>query len=276
MRMRWNMTIAAGAAAAMVAIAYAELVADIRAPRSSLTEMHAVGSSISIRMDDFRRAGKAMKAKYGPTAQTSLYTPGANLTTVVDSKVVEEGKLPAQFSDANGLFVVGPPGRVESTFPFRLDPRKMPGFGEKSESAATLKGRFGKEFPARYFEFGDADAIVDTCVGLSGPDLGRLGALLQIETGTFCIVFWKGAARASMLIGIVLARGDPWMRPFAPRICRSLTAIALARVAATDREPPPDYAACLLVDRPDRTGAAETLTAHVYEVRRDATLARMN
>jgi hypothetical protein len=276
MRMRWKMTLATGVAAAMVAIAYAELVADIRTPRSSLTEMHAVGSSISIQMDDFRRAGEAMKEKYGPTAQTSLHTPGANLTTVVDGKVVEEGKLPAQFSDANGLFVVGPRGRLASTFPFRLDPRKVPAFGEKSESVATLKNRFGKEFPAKYLAFGDADATVDTCVGLSGPDLGRPGALLQIEAGTFCIVFWKGAARASMLIGIVLARGDPWMRPFAERICRSLTSIALARVAATDREPPPDYAACLLVDRPDRTGAAETLTAHVYEVRRDATLARMN
>jgi hypothetical protein len=95
MRMRWKMTLMAGVATAMFAIAYAELVADIRTPRSSLTEMHAVGSSISIQMDDFRRAGEAMKAKYGPSAQTSLHTPGANLTTVVDGKVVEEGKLPA-------------------------------------------------------------------------------------------------------------------------------------------------------------------------------------
>jgi hypothetical protein len=44
-------------------------------------------------------------------------------------------------------------------------------------------------------------------------------------------------------------------------------------VTATDRDPPPDYAACVLVDRPDRSGAAETLEAHVYEVRRNATLA---
>ena len=276
MRLRWKLMLAAAVAAAMVAIAYGELVADIRTPRSSLTEMHAIGSSISIEMDNFPRAEETMKEKYGPAAQTSLRTPGANLITVVDGKVVEEGTLPVQFSDARGLLVVGPRGGPKSTFPFRLDPRKVPAFGEKGESVAALKSRFGKEFPAKYFEFNDADAMMDTCVGLSRADVGRPGALSQIEAGTFCVVFWKGAARASMLIGIVLARGDPWMRPFAGRICRGVTSIALARVAATDREPPPDYAACLLVDRPDRSGAAETLSVHVYEVRRDATLARMN
>jgi hypothetical protein len=79
-----------------------------------------------------------------------------------------------------------------------------------------------------------------------------------------------------MLIGVALAPGDPWLRPFARRICRSLTVLALARVAAIDREPAPDYAACVLVDRPDRSGAGETLTAYVYEVRRDATLASID
>lgn len=66
------------------------------------------------------------------------------------------------------------------------------------------------------------------------------------------------------------------VRPFSRRICRGLADIALDRVAATDHEPPPDYAACLLVDRPDRSGAAETLQAHVYEVRRDASLASVD
>jgi hypothetical protein len=78
-----------------------------------------------------------------------------------------------------------------------------------------------------------------------------------------------------MLIGVALANGDPWMRPFSRRICSWLTTVALARVTTTDREPPPDYAACVLVDRPDRSGAAQTLEPHVYEVRRDVSLAYM-
>ena len=58
--------------------------------------------------------------------------------------------------------------------------------------------------------------------------------------------------------------------------CRWLMSAALTRMAATDREPPPDYAACLLVDRPDRSGAAETLETNVFEVRRDSSLAYVN
>jgi hypothetical protein len=79
-----------------------------------------------------------------------------------------------------------------------------------------------------------------------------------------------------MLVGVALADGDPWMRPFARRMCRWITATALARVAATDHEPYPDYAACMLVDRPGRSGATQTMQAHVYDVRRDATLAYVN
>jgi hypothetical protein len=139
-----------------------------------------------------------------------------------------------------------------------------------------LKSRFGKEFPVKYLEFDNRDAATDRCITMSPADLGWAGRLLQFQSGTFCVVFWRGASPGSMLIGVALADGDPWMRPFTRRICRWITAVALARVTATDREPPPDYAACLLVDRPDRSGAAETLQTHVYEVRRDASLAYVN
>ena len=118
--------------------------------------------------------------------------------------------------------------------------------------------------------------MTDTCITISPADLPWIGRQLRFQSGTFCVVFWKGPSRGSMLVGVALADGDPWMRPFSRRICRGLSAIALARVAETDHEPPPDYAACLLVDRPNRSGAAETLQAHVYEVRRDATLAYVN
>jgi hypothetical protein len=234
MRLRWKMAFSGGVLAVVGALVYGELVLDIRALRSSLAEIHAIASSITIQMADFHRAGEAMKQKYGEGAQTSLQTPGARLTTVVNGKVVEEGRLPFQFSDASGLFVVGKRGWLESTFPFRLDPRKVPRFGESSERVGALKSRFGKEFPARYLEYDDRATMTDTCVGLSASDFGLLGAWLKLETGTFCVMFWKGAAPASMLIGIALAEGDPWMRPFTRRICRSITSLALARIGAAD------------------------------------------
>jgi hypothetical protein len=275
MPLRWKLMIVA--AMVVAAAVYGDLVLDIRTPRARLAQSHAIGVNISIQMDDIHRAGDAMKKKYGPDAETILMTRPARMITRVSGKVVEEAKAPSQFSDAMGLFVIGPPGRQESTFPFQIDPRKAPEAARKGgPSVRSLKSRFGKEFPAKYFEFDNRDVATDRCIAMSAADLGWAGKLLRFQSGAFCIVFWRGPSSGSMLIGVMLADGDPWMRPFTRRICRWITAAALARLAATDREPPPDYAGCVLVDRPDRSGAAETLKAQAYEVRRDASLAYMN
>ena len=275
MRLRWKVLIVVAFVA--VAAVWAEFIRDIRTPRASLAEIHAIGTNISIQMDDIHRVNAAMKQKYGPNAETILTTKPARMTTRVDGKVVAEAKAPSQFSDAMGFFVVGPKGHRGSTFPFRIDPRKAPQPGHKGEpSVRSLKSRFGKEVPDRYFDFDDRDAVTDRCISLSPADLVGIGKLLQIQSGTSCVIFWRGQPSGSMLVSVVLADGDPWMRPFSRRICRWLMSAALARMAATDREPPPDYAACLLVDRPDRSGAVETLETYVYEVRRDATLAYVN
>jgi len=274
MRSPLTLMIVAGAVAAMVAAALGEFVLDIRTPRAALAETHAISSTVSILMADYHRAIEEMKKKYGPDAETVIESQPARVITRVGGKVVAEDRSPGRFSDARGLFVVGPRGGRESIFPFQIDPHKAPAPGRTGEPGARyLKSRFGESLPARYFDFDDRDAVTDTCVTISPADLAWLGEKLRFQGGTFCVVFWKGASPGSMLIGVALANGDPWMRPFSRRICRGLTAIALARVAATDREPPPDYAACLLVDRPHRSGAAEQLKAHVYQVRRDGTLA---
>jgi hypothetical protein len=277
MRLRLKFVIVAGGIAAIAAAAFGELVLDIRTPRASLAEVHAITTSVSILIADYDHAAETMKKKYGPDAETVLETQPPRLITRVKGKVVEEDRAPGRFSDARGLFVIGQQGRPASTFPFQIDPREAPDFGRQGEPGVQyLKSRFGNTLPARYFEFDDRDAVTDTCIRTSPADLGWVARLLHFESGTFCVVFWKGVSPGSMLIGVALADGDPWMRPFTRRICRWLTTIALRRVAATDREAPPDYAACLLVDRPNRSGAAGTLQAHVYEVRRDATLAYAN
>ena len=246
-----------------------ELVADIRAPRSLLAKKQAIEASLSVRTADFHRAEEDIKRKWGPHAQTSIGASGV-LTTTVGGKVVQQSSLPAQFYDASGIIVVGLPGQLQSTFPFHIDPHKDPDeAADSSEPLTALKKRLG-------IDFNDDDAPAGTCVALSPSDLGRLSTLLQFETGTFCVVYWRGASPASMLIGVVLARGDPWMRPFSERLCRSLTPIGLLRVAEVDHTPPPDYAGCVLVDRPDRSEVGQILRAHVYEVRRDSTLALIN
>ena len=273
MRLRTKAALAAAVAVATAGLCYAELVLDLRTPRSNLAQVQALASHISIQMADYHRKIEAMKVKHGPDAQTTLHTPGARFTTVVDGVLVEEGRLPFEFNSVTGLFAIGPRGRIETRFPFQLDPRKLPTAHEREAPASAAKSRFAKELPAKYLDFDSHDAITDTCTGLSRLDAPVLGALVPLEAATFCVIHWKGAQRASMLVGVALAPGDPWLRPFTRRICRGLTAIAIQRIGEIDREPPPDYAACVLVDRPTRTGASETLTAHVYEVRRDATLA---
>jgi hypothetical protein len=277
MRLQRKLMLVAGALVAAAGAAYGEFVLDIRTPRAALVERHAIATSMSVLIADYDRAAEAMRTRYGPDAQTVLEFQPPRLITRLGDKVVEDRRPPGDFSDAWGLFVIGPRGQLESTFPFRIDPRKAPGVGEQAKpSAQSLKSRFGKGGAAGYLAFDDRDAVTDTCVTISPADLGWPAGLLRFQSGTFCVMYWKGASPGSMLIGVALADGDPWMRPFTRRMCRWLTSAALSRVAATDRAPPPDFAACLLVDRPDRSGATETLREHVYEVRRDATLAYVN
>jgi hypothetical protein len=192
MRLGLKTTLVAAVVVATAALAYGELVVDMRTPRSGLTQVHALGTSISIQMGDFHDAGEAMKAKYGPSARTSLQTPEGKLRTVVDGKVVEEKKIAFKFGDVIGLLAIGPRGRTDRLFPFRLDPRKVPAADDHRVPAADVKSRFAKTLPAKYLAFDDRDATNDTCVGLSGPDAGVLGALARLESATFCVEYWKG------------------------------------------------------------------------------------
>ena len=90
------------------------------------------------------------------------------------------------------------------------------------------------------------------------------------------MIHWNRANGESMLINVTLANGDPWMRPFSRRLCRTITEATLTKfypkIAVR-----PTYAACVLVDRPERTGptgAQTAFTSDVYEVR-SADLARI-
>ena len=277
MQLKWKLAVATTALAAVAVVAYGELVLDILAPRSSMAETHAISTSTSILTADYHRAVEKMKKRYGPEAQTSIENNPARFVTRVGDKVVEEDKRPGTFSDARGLFVIGPRGHIASIFPFQIDPHQPPKPGMMvGPGVEYLKGRFGEQLPLKYLEFDDRDAVTGECITISTDDVGWLGQQLRLQSNAFCTVVWKGPSPGSMLIGVALADGDPWMRPFSRRICRWLTTIAMARVTTSQSNPLPNYAACLLVDRPDRSGAADTLQAHVYEVDHDTILSNVN
>lgn len=171
MRLRWKWIVVAGiVVVATAAAAYGELVLDIRTPHSSLAEFHGITSTIAIRLGDYE---EAMRKKYGPDANTVLTNPPARVTTSVGGKVVEEATPPSTFADARGVFVIGPPGHLESTFPFQINPRVAPTSGTTGQpSAQSLKNRFSSRFPAKYLQFEDHDVLTDRCTTLSGSDLG--------------------------------------------------------------------------------------------------------
>jgi hypothetical protein len=257
------------------AAAYAELVLDIRVPRSTLIYSSAYGANTAYALDEYNKLSKKMHAQYGARAETALEIPPGRITVTVDGRISEQHRLRSRFSDAIGLIAFAPSLERKVIFPFRLEPgRHADRHGLKL--ADTLKKRFEKSLPAWMLAFTDRDWKIDTCVTL-GPDrFGWAGRILRYRRGVACIVVWLGnLPHASMLISVNIADGDPWMRPITRRVCRLITEVALDRLSG-DGERPPNYAACLLADRPGRKGAKQVLAEQVYEVRSGGALARLN
>jgi hypothetical protein len=256
--------------AGLAAAGFAELVLDIRAPRSILVENHAFDTDMFSPIKDFDAFDASMRTKYGVDAVTTIQTLPLRWVVEVDDKVVHEELQPVTFGGVTGLFVIGSRGRYASLFAFRLDPQEVP--PPRQYSPTMLRNRFKSSLMAKYLDFNDADVVQGPCVVLAPSDFGLIGTLLRLNTATYCIIDWRGKARASILVGAVLADGDPWMRPFTQRICRSLTSLALRKIADA-RPQPPEYAACILVDRPTHEGSTENSRHHVYEVGPSASLA---
>lgn len=248
---------------------FLELVLDVRVPRSALIEFHAVDTERTIDLTTTETKSAAMKAKYGPDAVTTRESQPLRWVVQVDGKVVHQDLI--ETPGPIGFVAIGARGKTASMFPFRLNPQDAS--PPHYITLAQLRARAAQTKDprvTRFFEFNDANTTKGPCAVLEPADLGPVGKLLRVDAGKFCILDWTGARRGSALIGTVLADGDPWMRPFTQRICRSLTMLALRKIAA-DRRQPLDYVACLLVDRPAR--AADNLRIHVYEVGAAGTLA---
>jgi hypothetical protein len=261
-----------------VAAAYGELVLDIRAPRSSLTQAHALGASAQMSLVVYNKKIADMRAAFGPGVNVTLHSSTGDMVTDLDGDPIEVDTLKRDFAGMYGVFVVNPTKDGASTFPFALDPGQIPAPSDHEPNVGRLQDRFEGRFPDKYLSFGGEQWTRDSCTASARPEIGfgDLAEWLRLRGETACMIRWNGAMPGAMLVVVTRADADPWMRPFARRICRVVTQAALARLAPSGRGLA-DYAACVLVDRPDRTGptgAQDAFTSVVYEVR-GRTLARM-
>jgi len=255
--------------AALAAAAYAELVLDLRAPRVVLNEAAVINTESRLTSGS-ETLDAAMKTKYGPRAVTYFQPKPTQWVVKADDKVVYTAPATTRVSGTFGFLAIGPPDKIASLFPFRLDLQdKQP---SHRFSVEELRGWLDRnERLARYLDVNGSVEAEGPCVELTPSDFGWIGKLLDLRAGRFCLIGSTAGRRATALIGVVAADGDPWMRPISGRLCRGLTALALRKIMAPARRLP-EYAACVLVDRPTRQGTA-ALRFQDYGVGADGKLA---
>jgi hypothetical protein len=262
--------IAAGIAGCL---GYGEFIHDWRIPRSHETARYAMGTTYSMEVAALNELTAAMKQKYGERAKTILQGGGGTITVMLDDQVVETTVLPKKLNDVYGIFVVGVRDAVSMRFPFQIAPKQK--LTALNRSVAVWFRDHFKSAPRDWFAFSDADWTIDRCAWLpAGLGLGSFGETLRLREGTSCMVTWKGSQPGAILVSVVSADGDPWMRPFARRICRAITEAALTRFdPATPGSP--NYAGCILVDRPGVIDADKSLAISAYSVGPRNALARV-
>jgi hypothetical protein len=278
--MRLSIICLFGMIAVIVIAAYGEFVLDFRGAHSQLKSESTLAAITLTSYGDRDSKLKEARAKYGDRVRAqddvSAGTFDGKWTITVDDSVIEQGPITVTLAGMYGLFAVTSEQTIQGIFPFDIDPPmpKLSGVPKVNR----LQERF-ENFPKKFLAFSDDDVSLDSCQAPEPPafEIGLLAKWLPIQSQAFCIAHWKGPRPASMLIGVTLANGDPWMRPFTRWICRSMTLAALGKLASPDRQLP-TYAACVLVDRAGRRkprDAHDAFETVVYEIR-DRTLARMN
>lgn len=252
----------AGLSVAVAAI-YAEFVLDARMPHSKLSVRGALSTNITYSLVRAQEHMEEMQQRYGKDAQVAVTFPGGRVTVEVNGKVIEERQVNPKFAEVLGLFVVrGEAGHVEK-FPFQIAPWQELDRINRS-LAEPIKTRFVDVLSDQTLAFSDQDWSIDRCATLTTETIFS-PTLLRYRGGTVCLVTWA-ATQGKMLISVSLAEGDPWMRPFSRRVCRMITEAAIGQMVAGSA-PLPNYVSCILADRPDRSGAQEILSDHIYLMR---------
>jgi hypothetical protein len=253
--------------------AYLEFGRDIRSPRSAAVMAGAVGTNHRWPTERYIAITAAMKAKYGEKAETWLNGNEGVTKTKVNGEVVATEQLPSRFLEAVGVLLVGAGPGAMSIFPFQIGPDRLPDAADKDSLVTEIQNRFGTIFRAGAMDFSDNDFSIQHCRNMSASDLGLrvAGPLLELGKTALCVVTWRRAPSASMLVGVTIADGGWWIRPFARGVCGTLARAWLDKITVVAGGRLPNYVACILADRPASRPAA--LSDHIYEVRKDATLA---
>jgi hypothetical protein len=138
-----------------------------------------------------------------------------------------------------------------------------------------IKMRVGAAFPTDSLDFKNSDFAVEQCGSSSAKELGLSVAvwLLDLRNMKSCTVTWKRTPARRMLVGIAVAEGGRWIRPFVRGACRTLSYAWLDMARKTNSGPQPDYVQCMIVDRPDNSPAGSGISASGYEVRANGALA---
>jgi hypothetical protein len=259
---------------ALAAAAFCEFVLDIRTPRSSLREIHSISTGAGYLIADVRRRAEELKKIYGPAESTPL-GPGGKFEFIIGGKAVHTEYLKGEFSDAAGIIGVITPDKETVIFPFNLGP-KMDLRDSRNVPAASLKARL-RDAPGaqRYLDFTPNDWSLGDCINPPAGEigLGSLGAPLTFLDGVACITLRNSPQPASMMITVNVIEDNAWLGLSFRWLCRRVATVALDKLVR-EQTRPPDYAACVFVDR-HRTGAKRSIAVQAYEVRPDRSLARI-
>src|SRR5262249_12995926 len=98
--------------AAVVGAGYAELVLDIRAPRSQLEGYGGSGAGASLSLVAYNKLVADTRASYGERGSVTLAPSTGDVTVEVDGKVIARSRLERQFRAIYGLFAVGARGHA--------------------------------------------------------------------------------------------------------------------------------------------------------------------
>ena len=269
-----TIAIAAGVLAVVGCVVYAEFVSDWRTARSDGNARFALSVTHSLSLVSYNQLLAENKRRYGDRAETNMDLQTGVIEVKLDGRVIETRAEGKTLEGAQGIFVIGTEDKVGARFPFHIDFKSD--FSDPTRSMVLfLKQRY-KKAPREWFEFSDADWTIDRCAALpKGFGLGILGKALDLHEGTSCVVSWNGQEPSSMLVAVGRADGDPWMRPFARRLCREMVDSALERFNP-DEAGSPKYAACILADRPGYVSAQKSLVIEVYSVEPHNQLARLD
>lgn len=258
---------------AVVGAAYLEFVVDFRTPHTRLRTRAALVTNNHPEPARLATTMAALKVRYG--ADADIRQLPMHLVVERNGKFVASQPTPSVFDGASGMTqVLDDRDGVLRTFPFAISPY------QQFDSAAPylvplIKMRVGRVFDGGSPDFDESDFAIQGCRTVSAADLGlRLSArIFSLGSSSLCTSVWKHLPFRTMLVGVAVADGGTWVRPFARSACRILANAWLANTRQAGAAQQPDYLECLLVDRPDNQPFGAGVAAFAYEVRQDGTLA---